>query len=116
VELCDACAATFPRDKAVRGYVPDSSFAHPTNDWFDGVRTITACSDAHVEAIRELYERRPFVEEELWAAKINRALTTGPPTLTLEQLGRRTGLDERRIRRAIVWHNERMQKRQRMGP
>ncbi|GAA3825884.1 hypothetical protein [Streptomyces chiangmaiensis] len=105
LELCDLCAAAFPRDEAVRGHVPDSSSAHPTQDWFDGLRLITACSDTHFGVIREAYRRRPFVEEELWAAKIGRALTTGSPVVSLLELACRTGLDEQQIRRAVAWHN-----------
>lgn len=107
LELCDLCARTFPADEAVSGYVPDSSSAHPTDDWCDGLRRVTACGEAHLDAIRETYRRRPFVQEELWAAKITRVLTSGPPVLTMERLACRTGLHEPDIRRAIAWHNER---------
>ncbi|MFF9127082.1 hypothetical protein ACF09J_28020 [Streptomyces sp. NPDC014889] len=107
LELCDQCGATFPQDEAERGWVPDSSSVHPTNDWFDGLRRVTACSDAHLAAVREEYRRRDFVPEELWAAKIDRALGTGGQVTTLEELGRRTGLHEPEIRRAVAWHNAR---------
>ncbi|MFE2278668.1 hypothetical protein ACFXAE_15750 [Streptomyces sp. NPDC059454] len=107
LELCDLCARTFPAGEAVSGYVPDSSSAHPTDDWCDGLRRVTACGEAHLDAIREMYRRRPFVQEELWAAKITRVLTSGPPALTMERLACRTGLHEPDIRRAIAWHNER---------
>ncbi|MFI2645414.1 hypothetical protein [Streptomyces sp. NPDC018610] len=105
LELCDLCAATFPADRAVRGYVADSSAVHPTDDWLDGLRPVTACTDAHFAVIRDRYRHRPFVQEELWAAKIERALTGGTPVLTMVQLGCRTGLHEPEIRRAIAWHN-----------
>ncbi|WP_329141222.1 hypothetical protein [Streptomyces sp. NBC_00670] len=110
LELCDLCAATFPQEEAKRGYVPDSSSVHPTNDGYDGLRALTACGDDHFEVLRKQYLRRPYVEEELWAAKITRVLTTGPPTLTMDQLGCRTGLHEPELRRAIAWHNERMRR------
>ena len=106
LELCDLCAAVFPASEAVSGYVPDSSSTHPTDDWFDGLRRVTACSDAHLDTVMETYRRRPFVKEELWAAKITRALTSGPPVLTMDQLACRTGLHEPDIQRAIAWHNE----------
>lgn len=105
IELCDLCAATFPAGEAVREYVPDSSSAHATRDWCDGLRLLTACREEHLEELREAYRRRPFVQEELWAAKISRALTAGPPALTLTQLACRTGLHAPEIRRAIAWHN-----------
>ncbi|MHC3475366.1 hypothetical protein ACYF6T_42810 [Streptomyces sp. 7R007] len=111
LELCDVCALTFPRDEAVSGYVPDSSSVHADNDWFDGLRRITACGDAHFAALQAHYQGRPYVAEELWAAKITRALTSGPPVLTMEQLGCRTGLHEPEIRRAIAWHNARQDQR-----
>jgi hypothetical protein len=107
LELCDLCARTFPADEAVRGCVPDSSSVHPTQDWFDGLRRVTACGEAHLGVIREAYARRPFVEEELWAAKIARVMMSGPPVVTMVRLACRTGLHEPDIRRALAWHNER---------
>ncbi|GAA2483457.1 hypothetical protein GCM10010276_21210 [Streptomyces longisporus] len=107
LELCDLCGTTFPDDQAVRGHAPDSSSVHPSHDWFDGLRLITACNDDHFEILQQMYRSRPFVEEELWVAKITRVLTTGPPVLTLVQLACRTGLHEAQIRSAIAWHNER---------
>ncbi|MET8568831.1 hypothetical protein [Streptomyces sp. NPDC004783] len=115
-ELCDLCAKVFPKDEAVRGYVPDSSAAHATNEWFDGLRLITACCDDHFDVVKEGYQDRPFVDEELWAAKLTRALSKGPPALSVEQLACRTGLQEPQIRRAIAWHNEQLRQRQRMDP
>ena len=107
LELCDLCAATVPADEAVRGYAPDSSATHPTLDWLDGLRLLTACGEDHFERLRAEYRQRPFVKEELWAAKIAGVLTSGPPALTLLELACRTGLDETEIRRAIAWHNGR---------
>ncbi|MFC8520991.1 hypothetical protein [Streptomyces sp. NPDC057257] len=89
----------------MRGHVPDSSAAHPYEDWFDGLRGITACGDAHFAIVRDRCLHRPYVDEELWIAKITRALTSGPPVLTLEELACRTGLHEPEIRRAVAWHN-----------
>ncbi|MGW4568615.1 hypothetical protein ACWEN3_41795 [Streptomyces sp. NPDC004561] len=112
LELCDLCGATFAESEAVCGYVPDSSSAGPRAGWFDGLRLITACGQAHFEVLREIYRRRPFIAEELWATKITRALTSGPPVLTLVELGCRTGLHAPEIRRAIAWHNERLASRE----
>lgn len=106
LELCDLCGATFAEGEAVQGFVPDSSAVSPGNDCWDGLRRITACGPAHFAALRENYRHRPFTQEELWAAKIDRALTEGPPVLSLLELGCRTGLHEPDIRRAIAWHNE----------
>ncbi|MFG3120103.1 hypothetical protein ACGF4C_37830 [Streptomyces sp. NPDC048197] len=107
LELCDLCAATFAESEAVRGYVPDSSSVSSTNDWFDGLRRITACGSEHFAVVKALYTHRPFVQEELWAAKITRALAAGPPVLSVAELACRTGLHEPEIGRAIAWHNER---------
>ncbi len=107
LELCDLCARTFPAQEAVRGYVADSSSVHPTDERHDGLRPVTACGEAHLEAIRREYRCRPFVDEELWAGKITRVLTSGPPALSMNQLACRTGLHEPDIRRAIAWHNAR---------
>ncbi|MGA5036670.1 hypothetical protein [Streptomyces capoamus] len=105
LDLCDLCGATFPRDDAVRGYVPDSSSVSRRNDWYDGLRLLTACRADHFAELRETYRRRPYTEEVLWAAKITRALTQGPPALSVVDLQCRTGLHEPEIRRAIAWHN-----------
>jgi hypothetical protein len=116
LELCDLCARVFPEGESVSGYVPDSSAAHATDERFDGLRLITACCDDHFDVVKDGYAHRPFVEEELWAAKLTRVLTTGPPALSMEQLGCRTGLLEPQIRAAIAWHNARMRDQQRMDP
>ncbi|WP_229900380.1 hypothetical protein, partial [Streptomyces capoamus] len=92
LDRCDLCGATFPRDDAVRGYVPDSSSVSRRNDWYDGLRLVTACRADHFAELRETYRRRPYTEEELWAAKITRALTQGPPALSVVELQCRTGL------------------------
>ncbi|MBZ6231736.1 hypothetical protein [Streptomyces olivaceus] len=115
-ELCDLCARVFPEDESVSGYVPDSSAVHSTNERFDGLRLVTTCSDDHFDVIKKGYGDRPFVDEELWAAKLTRALTAGPPALSLDQLGSRTGLREPQIRAAIAWHNERLREQQGMDP
>ncbi|MEU0112601.1 hypothetical protein ABZ137_02450 [Streptomyces bobili] len=116
VTLCDLCAMVLPADEAVWEYVPDSSAAHPTLDWWDGLRLLTACGEPHLGRLREEYRRRPFVQEELWAAKIGQALAGGSPALTLVQLACRTGLHEPEIRRAIVWHKRRLQEARRKQP
>lgn len=115
-ELCDLCARVFPEGDSVRGYVPDSSAAHVTDEWCDGLRLITACSDDHFDVVKEGYAHRPFVQEELWAAKMTRALATGPPALSMDQLGCRTGLQDAQIRRAMAWHNDRVREQQRTDP
>ncbi|MFG3251215.1 hypothetical protein [Streptomyces sp. NPDC048187] len=112
VELCDLCAGVFPESESVTGYVPDSSAAHAVNEHVDGLRLLTTCSDEHFDVLKEGYAQRPFVDEELWAAKLTRVLTAGPQALSLDQLGCRTGLQESQIRAGIAWHNERMREAQ----
>ncbi|MEU3949744.1 helix-turn-helix domain-containing protein [Streptomyces sp. NPDC029526] len=117
VELCDLCAATFPADRAVHCLVPDSSCVQERGGRADGLRLLTACGEGHLEELREDYRRRPFVEEELWAAKVAQVLGTGPRALTVEELARRTGLHEPEIHRAVVWHNRRLREaRDHPGP
>ncbi|MFG3104919.1 hypothetical protein ACGFZL_30980 [Streptomyces sp. NPDC048182] len=116
VELCDLCAAVFPESLAVRGWVPDSSAVHAGEDRFDGLRLVTACCYDHFDLIGEGYRYRPYVEEELWAAKLTRALTAGPPALSVEQLARRTGLLDAQIRAAIAWHNQRLREQPHTDP
>ncbi|MFI6567492.1 hypothetical protein [Streptomyces sp. NPDC050534] len=106
LELCDLCGQVFPEQEAVLCHVADSSAAGPGHDRSDGLRRLTACSEAHLETLRERYLKRPYVEEELWAAKIDRVLTHGPSALPLEQLACRTGLHAPEIRRAVAWHND----------
>ncbi|GGV82601.1 MULTISPECIES: hypothetical protein [Streptomyces] len=105
LDLCDLCGVTLPPERTVSTYVPDSSAALPGRDAYDGLRLLTACCEQHLTALREQYRARPFVQEELWAAKIERELNAGTPVLTMTQLGCRTGLHEPEIRRAIAWHN-----------
>ncbi|MFJ9543332.1 hypothetical protein ACIRPX_39720 [Streptomyces sp. NPDC101225] len=106
LELCDLCGQVFPQQEAVLCHVPDSSAAAPDRPWSDGLRRLTACGEAHLDLLRERYRKRPYVEEELWAAKIDRVLAHGPSALPLEQLACRTGLHAPEIRRAVAWHNE----------
>ncbi|GAB2325319.1 hypothetical protein AB0N20_17910 [Streptomyces griseoincarnatus] len=106
-ELCDLCGRTFPPEEAVCGHVADSSAVLPDDPLHDGLRRVTACCETHLEMVRAAYRQRPFVQEELWAGKIGRVLTSGRPVLTMTELACRTGLDEPDIRRAIAWHNER---------
>jgi hypothetical protein len=105
-ELCDFCGAAIVSGVPLYGYVADSSAVHPQKEWLDGLRAIAACSAEHLAGLRDQYRQRPFVEEELWAGKISRALDRCPQGLTVEELGQRTGLTLSDIRRAIAWHNK----------
>ncbi|MEV6793442.1 hypothetical protein AB0M87_15880 [Streptomyces sp. NPDC051320] len=104
-ELCDACGTAILSGLPLYAYVPDSSAVQAGKEWLDGLRFLAACCEEHLNALRDQYRRRPFIEEELWAGKISRALDQHPDGLTAEELGRTTGLMLPDIRSAMAWHN-----------
>lgn len=64
----------------------------------------------------EQYKRRLFVDEELWAGKIGRAVEAHPGGISAEVLAQETGLDQVQIERADTWNNVRfMRQRGRRG-
>jgi hypothetical protein len=106
-ELCDLCGVTIANGSEVYDLVPDSSVIHAQDPTLDGKRFLTACSPDHLEELREQYRRRPFVNEELWAGKILRALEQHPEGLDQDRLLEATGLNPLQIERAVAWQNER---------
>lgn len=106
VELCDYCGLVFPAMDAATGYVPDSSCADLAHPWFDGLRRVVACCAEDLENLRAEYRLRPFVQEELWAAKLDCAFRTGRRVRSVEELSCCTGLDHEEIRAAVAWRNE----------
>jgi len=58
--------------------VKDSSAIHAVDPKFDGKRMVVACSPEHLRELAGQYKRRPFVEAELWAGKIDRAMLQHP--------------------------------------
>lgn len=75
--LCDSCGAVI-RDGSERySVVPDSSVIHAVDPAFDGWRLVVACSQAHLQQLHEDYEKRPFVQAEQWAGKVQRAQRGG---------------------------------------
>lgn len=102
-ELCDWCGAIVTDGTETYGMVPDSSVVHVSNPMCDGQRLLTACGREHLVALQEQYRRRPFVEEELWAGKIYRAVEHDPEGLSAESLTDATGLSLEQIERCMAW-------------
>jgi hypothetical protein len=72
-ELCDLCGAVVGDETELYALVPDSSAIHAHDPKFDGKRLV-ACTDEHLRQLVEQYHRRPFIDAELWAGKIYRAV------------------------------------------
>ncbi|WP_244188827.1 hypothetical protein [Streptomyces yokosukanensis] len=72
-ELCDLCGE-ISDDTKVSALVPDSSAIHGHDPKLDGKRRLTVRSSEHMAALIDAYEQRPFVDAELWAGKIGRAI------------------------------------------
>ena len=106
-ELCDLCGAIVVEGGEVFDLVPDSSSVFAGRCEFDGWRLVTGCSREHVDMLVEEYRRRPFVEEEQWAARIERALERHGGDLSADHLAEATGLARHEIDRAIAWLNAR---------
>ncbi|WP_214317803.1 hypothetical protein [Nonomuraea sediminis] len=68
-----------------------------------GDRLPNACSKEHLAALYDHYRRRPFVQEELWAGRIARALENTTGELTAKDLTDATGLNLEQIERCRAW-------------
>lgn len=108
-DICDVCGRRVDAEVHY-DLVRDSSAIHPEDPDQDGKRLLTVCSAEHLAALREEYRQRPFVEEELWAGKIERALRECPGGLSRERLCEVTGLRPREVERAMTWNNGRLQR------
>ncbi|MEU7895683.1 hypothetical protein AB0B45_22865 [Nonomuraea sp. NPDC049152] len=102
-ELCDWCGTVISDGTEIHGLAPDSSMIHASIPGFDGRRFLTACNHEHLVALYEHYRRRPFVDEELWAGKIARALNGTAEELTIEDLTDATGLSREQVERCMAW-------------
>ena len=67
---------------------------------------VVACSPPHLDAVRSEYEARPFVSEELWAAKVRRARDMADRPLTDEESAIKAGLTVEQVHRARIWDTE----------
>lgn len=104
-EICDACGAVIDPNAEFYSFVRDSSVVHRVDPQFDGQRLVVACSRAHLQQVRDEYARRPWVDEELWAGQLDRALTAAGGQSSTEHLAAETGLTPTQIRRAAAWKN-----------
>ncbi|MGG2459319.1 hypothetical protein ACO0M4_05760 [Streptomyces sp. RGM 3693] len=104
---CDVCRRVIEDGRQVRGEVPDSSAVYVYDLGFDGRRFVTACSKEHLTVLRERYDRRPFVDEELWVGKIARVLDENHDALRVDRLAEATGLTVPQVERALEWQNAR---------
>uniref|UniRef100_UPI003F497425 hypothetical protein n=1 Tax=Amycolatopsis sp. CA-151526 TaxID=3239921 RepID=UPI003F497425 len=106
-DLCDYCGTVITGATALYAFVPDSAAFHAHDPTLDGKRLVTACTDTHLQAIAEQCRRR-FVDAELWAGKILRAVTDNPGKYIDDALlSELTGLTVEQIHAGITWHNER---------
>lgn len=101
--FCDLCRASIAPEQALNEQVKDSSFAHPFDPRQDGMRTVTACCADHLAELQRQYGERPYVTEELWVARIDRAMQQHRMGLSNEQLVRETGLTLLQLEAAARW-------------
>jgi hypothetical protein len=106
-ELCDFCGAGMDDDSQVFAVVHDSSFVSVVDPALDGNRLVCACSAEHLTELERSYADRPFVEPELWAAKIRRAVRgtqhSLDPLADRRWVAAMTGLTTEQIGAAMTW-------------
>ncbi|MFJ9850381.1 hypothetical protein [Streptomyces sp. NPDC101150] len=110
--LCDLCGEPIPPQSQLFSLVPDSSVTHPSDPGQDGQRLLAACSSEHLAELQQQYRQRPYVNEELWAGKIARALRAHPEGLDEDQLAQATGLNFVQIEHTLSWESECFLRRQ----
>ncbi|MFI6599445.1 hypothetical protein ACIBHX_24600 [Nonomuraea sp. NPDC050536] len=82
---------------------PDSSLILTSDPRLGGRRLPSACSKEHLAELHDHYRRRPFVQEELWAGRIARAVQNATEELTAKDLIDATGLNLEQIERCRAW-------------
>ncbi|MFD4589031.1 hypothetical protein [Streptomyces sp. NPDC058434] len=100
---CDLCDAPTTDERGLCTHVRDSSYLHPDAPQLDGDRPLTACSAEHLTELIKKMRARPFVDEELWAGKVARALAAHPQGLSLYALAMETELTQDQIAQAALW-------------
>ncbi|MFD5428279.1 hypothetical protein [Streptomyces sp. NPDC127084] len=103
LERCGQCQALIEEGEALGTHVPDSSYLHPHDPTRDGDRPLIACSPEHLAELMKAAGARPYLDVELWAGKIDRALATCPQGLSLYALAVKTGLTQDQIEQAALW-------------
>ncbi|WP_410583936.1 hypothetical protein [Amycolatopsis sp. lyj-108] len=107
-ELCDYCGTVISDETELYAFVPDSSAIHAHDPRLDGKRLVSACTPKHLRAITEQYHQRPFIDAELWAGQVLRAVNANPgKRIDDALLTELTGLTVEQIHAGITWHNER---------
>ncbi|MGW7527320.1 hypothetical protein [Streptomyces sp. NPDC054783] len=104
-ELCGLCGTKISGRTEVHALVPDSSVIHGHDPKKDGTRWLTACSREHLAGLVDVYEQRPFVDAELWAGKIGRAVEARRGRIGPKELAGETGLTQAQIQLGELWHN-----------
>jgi len=104
-ELCDLCGAVVSDSTEWYALVPDSSSIHAVDAKFDGKRMVVGCTKEHLAELVEQYKHRPFIEPQLWAGKIARALDKYGGQISEEDLARETGLAPDQIEAGVTWQS-----------
>ncbi|WP_433860093.1 hypothetical protein [Streptomyces kronopolitis] len=104
-ELCDLCGVVISDQSEINAVVRDSSVTHAHDAQLDGKRWLTACSREHMAELVEQYKQRPFVDAELWAGKIARAIEAHGGRISSEELAEETGLAQDQIEIGVLWQN-----------
>ncbi|WP_460066649.1 hypothetical protein [Streptomyces sp. YKOK-I1] len=109
---CDECGAMLcvePRHGAYPYPVvlPDSSAVDPFHPEEDGQRVGMTCSQECRRALVKRFIQRPFIREELWAGKLERALSAHPGGMKPPELLAETGLTEAQMSSGFQWLAER---------
>ncbi|MDR3082508.1 MAG: hypothetical protein LBV60_16555 [Streptomyces sp.] len=104
-ELCDLCGAVVVDSTELYAVVPDSSVVHSFDPQFDGKRMVVGCSREHLAELVGQYEHRPFIDAELWAGKIGRAIETHDGKISPAEIAEETGLTEAQIELGVLWQN-----------
>ncbi|MFI7389306.1 hypothetical protein [Streptomyces tendae] len=101
------CGQAIVEGRRMRYAVPDSSAVSVHDLAHDGLRLVTACSQEHLDVLRQRYARRPFIEEELWIGKIARLLDKYPDGHRIDRLAEAAGLTVGQVEQALQWLNRR---------
>ncbi|MFD7169020.1 hypothetical protein [Streptomyces violascens] len=104
-ELCDLCGTVVSDSTEWYALVPDSSSIHAVDARFDGKRMVVGCTKEHLAELVEQYKHRLFIEPQLWAGKIARALQKHGGRINEEDLAEETGLAPDQIEAGVTWQS-----------
>lgn len=106
-EVCDLCGVLIADGTERYGFVPDSSVTHAIEPAWDGRRMVVACSGDHTRQLHAQAAARPYVDAELWAGKVLRAMQEARRAdrfeVSVEELQDATGLSPEQVRAAVQW-------------